>query len=101
MSEVQVFDCFSYVSWFLRVQTSRLTFTYSAESTVACANVAGQHERCSAIRPAFEDVWTTSFLANCVEIQSLDKVQNLVLIRRITQTDPQPFGFRLTDFLII
>ena len=47
--EVQMFDGFSDVSRFFDVETTWLTFTDRTESTVSGADVAGEHERGSAI----------------------------------------------------
>ena len=68
---------------------------------MARANVTAQHESRGAIRPAFEDVRTARFLADRVQIQPFDELQNVVLVRRITETDAEPFGLGLTDFLIV
>src|SRR6185503_4818677 len=47
-------------------------------------------EGCGAVRPAFENVWAACFLANRVEVQPLDQLQDVVLVRRIAQTNLQP-----------
>jgi hypothetical protein len=101
VSEVQVLNSFGDVAWLFRVETSGLSFANRTKATVPCTNISSEHERRSAIRPAFEDVWTTSFLANRVEIQSFNQLKDIVLVRRVTQADSQPLGFWLTDFLII
>ena len=68
---------------------------------MACADVAAKHEgRCS-IGPAFEDVGTARFLTDGMQIETLDQLQDLVLITRVAQADAQPFGFWLTDLLIV
>ena len=59
------------------------------------ANVTAQHERRRAIGPAFENVWTTCFLANCMQVQAVDQLEHVVLIRRITQADLEPFRLGL------
>ena len=68
---------------------------------MARADVASQPESGRAIGPAFEDVWTAGFLANRVQIQPFDELQNVVLVRRIPETDAKPVGLGLTDFLSI
>ena len=66
-----------------------------------CADVAAEHERGCAIRPALKNVRTTSFLTNGMQVKSLDQLQHVVLIGWIAQPDLQPFRLRLTDFGII
>ena len=101
MSEVQVLNGFGDVTWLVSVETSGLSLANRTKATVPCTNISGEHESRSAIRPAFEDVWTTSFLANRVEIQSFNQLKDIVLVRWIAQADTQPLGFRLTNFLIV
>jgi hypothetical protein len=36
-----------------------------------------------------------------MQIQPFDELQDLVLIRRIAETNPEPFGLGLTDTLIV
>ncbi len=65
------------------------------------ADVAAEHERRGAIRPALKNVRAARFLTNGVQVEALDQFENLVLIRRIAQTNPQPFGLWLTDLLVV
>jgi hypothetical protein len=51
------------------------------------ANIAAEHERRGAIRPAFKNVWTACFLTNSVQVESFDQLQHVVLIGRIAQAD--------------
>src|SRR6476659_7713877 len=60
------------------------------------ANIAAEHERCGAVRPAFENVWAACFLANRVQVQPLDQFQDIVLVCGIAQTNFQPFRLWLT-----
>src|SRR6185503_13013049 len=53
-------------------------------------------EGCGAVRPAFENVWAACFLANRVQVQPLDQLQDVVLVRRIAQTNLQPLRLWLT-----
>src|SRR5207245_4864770 len=73
-------------------------FADSTEPTMPSANITAQHERRRAIRPAFEDVRTTRFLTDRMQIQALNQPEQVILIRRITQTNLQPFRFWLTRF---
>lgn len=54
---------------------------------MASADVASQHERRRAIRPAFENIRAAGFLTDGVEIQALNQLENVVLVGRIAQTD--------------
>jgi hypothetical protein len=36
-----------------------------------------------------------------VEVESFDQFQDTILVRRIAETNPEPFGLWLTDFLVI
>jgi hypothetical protein len=94
-------DSFGNMSRLLDVEASWLPFANSTKAAVTCANVTPKHERCCAIRPAFEDVWTTGLLTDRVKVQALDQLQDVVLFGGITQTNTQPLGFGLTDSLIV
>ena len=86
----------SNVPRFFRIERLRLSFTDSAESAMASANVSAQHKCRRAIRPAFENVRALRFLTDCVEIQSLNQLQQVVLIRGVAETNLEPIGFWLT-----
>src|SRR5437867_3297139 len=86
----------SNVPRFFRIERLRLSFTDSAESAMASANVSAQHKCRRAIRPAFENVRALRFLTDCVEIQSLNQLQQMVLIRGVAKTNLEPIGFWLT-----
>src|ERR1044072_9953791 len=101
MCEVQVADSFGDVARFFRIERARRAFADCAESAVACADVAAEHEGCGAIGPAFENVWTARFLADGVQIETFNQLQYLILISRVAQADAQPLGFGLTDLLIV
>ena len=94
-------NCFGDVAGFFRIECAGLSFAHRAEAAMTRADVAAEHERRGAIRPAFEDVWTARFLAHGVEVESFDQLQNVVLVRRIAETDPEPFGLWLTGFLVV
>src|SRR5689334_12491071 len=101
MSEIQMLHCFRNVARLFGVEFSWLAFSDGAKPAMPSANISGQHERGRAIRPTFEDVGTTCFLTNSVKVQTLNKLQNVVLISWIAETDAQPLRFRLTHFLIV
>src|SRR5438552_17518983 len=90
--------CFGNMARLIAIKLSRLTFANCAKAAVTRAAIAGQHEGCSAIGPAVEDVRTFCFLTNRVQVQALNQVEQMVLIGWIAQTNPQPLGFRLTWF---
>jgi hypothetical protein len=87
MSEVQVMHSFGDVTWFVRVEESRLAFAHCTEAAMTRADVAAEHEGRGAIGPTFKNVWTTSFLANCMQVKTFDELQHLVLISRVAQAD--------------
>ena len=89
------------VSRLVRIETPGLSFADGAEAAMTRADVAAEHESRSAIGPTLENVWTTRFLTNGVQVESFDQLQHLVLVRWIAQTNAQPFGFGLTYFLIV
>src|ERR1041385_8079117 len=101
MREIQVVNSFGDVSRLFGIETAGLSFADRAEAAMTRADVAAEHERRGAICPTFEDVWTARFLANSVQVESFDQLQHLVLVGGITQTDAQPFGFGLTNLLIV
>src|ERR1044072_5107244 len=101
MCEGQVADSFGAVGRFFRIERARRAFADCAESAVACADVAAEHEGCGAIGPAFKNVWTARFLADGVQVETFDQLQHLVLIGRIAESDAQPLGLWLTDLLIV
>ena len=94
-------DCFRDVTWLFRVECAGLTFADRAKAAVTCANIAAQHERRRAIRPALENVRATRFLTNRVQVQSFDQLQDLVLVGRVAQADTQPFRFGLAYLLVV
>jgi len=86
---------------FFRVELSRFSFPNRAKPAMTRADVAAEHERRRAIGPALENVRTARFLADGVQVQTLDQFEYAVLIGRIAQPDAKPFGLRLTDFLVV
>ena len=92
---------FGHVARLFRIELTGLSFADRAKAAMTRANVAAQHESRGAIGPAFENVRTTRFLANRVQVKSFDQLQHVVLIRRIAQTNLQPFGLGLTELLIV
>src|ERR1041385_7484423 len=84
---------------FRRIERLWLSFADGAESAMSSADVSAQHECRRAISPAFENVRALRFLTDCVEIQSLDQLQQMVLIRGVAETDPEPIRFLLTGFV--
>ena len=63
------------------------------------ADVAAQHKGRSPISPALENVGAPCFLTNRVQIQTIDQLEQMVLVRRITQTNPQPLRLWLTRLI--
>ncbi len=94
-------NSFSYVSRLFRIETAGLSFADCTEAAMTRADVAAEHESRSPIGPTLENVWTTCFLTDGVQVESFDQLQHLVLVGRIAQTDAKPFGFGLTYLLIV
>jgi hypothetical protein len=83
------------------IQIARFSFSNRAKTAVARTDVAAEHERRRSIGPALENVGTTRFLADCVQVQAFNQFQDTVLIGRIAQADAQPFGLGLAYLLIV
>ena len=98
--EIQMPHCFRDVTRFFVVKLTRLALPHRAETTVPRADITAQHECGGAIRPTFKDVRTPGFLTDGMQVQTLDQLEQMVLVRRITQTNPQPFRLWLTWFLV-
>ena len=67
-------DSFGNVTRFFRIETSRLSFAHGAEAAMTRTDVAAEHEGRGAIGPTFENVWTASFLANGVQVETFDEL---------------------------
>ena len=78
---------FGNVTRLVPVEESRLSFAHGTEATMTRADVATEHEGRGPIGPTFKNVWTASFLANCVQVETFDELQHLVLIGRVAQAD--------------
>jgi len=89
------------VAGFFRVERTRLTFADSTKTAMARADVTTQHERCSAIGPTLKNVRATRLLAHGVKIQTLNQLEHVVLVCRVTQSNLEPLGFGLAGFRII
>src|SRR5258708_3866179 len=100
MREVQMAHCFGDVTWFILIKLPGLAFSHRAKTAMPGADVPAQHEGGCAIGPALEDVRTFGLLTHRMQIQTLDQLEQMVLVRRIAQTNPQPFGLWLTRFLV-
>src|SRR5205085_3225761 len=86
---------FGYVARLIHIERAGFAFADGAESAVARADVAREHEGRSVVGPALEDVWTLGLLADSVQVQAFYKLENVVLIRRVAQTNLQPLRLRL------
>ena len=94
-------NSFRDVSRFFRIETARLSLADCAKAAMTRANIAAEHERRRAVGPTLEDVRTTGFLTDGVQVESFDQLQHLVLVRGIAQADAKPFRFGLTHLLIV
>jgi len=69
---------------------------------MARTGVAAEHESRSLVCPAFEDVRAFRFLANCMQIQAADEVENGVLVARVAKFDLEPIRlFQPLTFLSV
>jgi hypothetical protein len=96
--QIQMSHSLSDVTRFLRVKLPRRAFANCAKAAMARANIATQHKCRRPISPALENVWAFCFLANRVQVKSFNQLEQMILVRRIAQTDPEPFGLWLTWF---
>ena len=80
-------DGLCHVTRLFRIQRPRLPFSDRAEAAMTRADVAAEHEGRSAVGPTFKNVWATSFLTNCVQVETFNELQHLVLIGRVAQAD--------------
>src|SRR5438132_10862173 len=101
MSEVKMTHGFGNVVRLFAIKRAWLAFAHGAKATMPSADVAAQHERRRAIGPALKDVRAACFLADSVKVQPFDQLQQVILIRRITQTNPQPLRLRLSRRLVV
>ena len=86
---------------FFRIERAGHSLADRAEAAMPRADVAAEHERRGAIRPALKNVWATGFLANSVQVQALDQLQYVVLVRRVAQTNLQPLWLWLTGRRVV
>src|SRR5207237_5074087 len=100
VGEIQMTHCFGNVTRLLGIKLSGLAFADRAKPTMPRADLAAQHKGRSPISPALEDVWALRFLTNSVQVQALNQLQQMILVCRIAQSDPEPFRFRLTWFAV-
>jgi len=80
-------DGLGHVARLFRIQLAGLALSDCAEAAMPRANIAAEHERGGAIGPAFKNVRAARFLANGVQVESFDQLQDVVLIGRIAQPD--------------
>jgi len=98
MRQIQMSHSLSDVARFLRVKLPRRAFANCAKAAMARANIATQHKGRGPIGPALENVRALCFLANCVQVKSFNQLEQMILVSRIAQTDPEPLGLWLTWF---
>jgi hypothetical protein len=98
--EIKVADSHRDILWFLAVEGAGSAFADGAKTTMTRADIATQHEGGGAIGPALKNVRAFCFLTNGVQFQALDQLQQMVLVRGIAETNPQPIGLGLTGFRI-
>src|SRR5690242_5728647 len=87
VGETKVFDRFSDVSRLHRVEIERITLVDGTESAMARAGIAAEHKRSRLVRPTFENVRAFRFLADCVEVQTVDQLKDGILVARVAKLD--------------
>jgi hypothetical protein len=65
---------------FIFIQLLWLSFCYSAITASARADIPKNHEGCDTVRPAFTQIRAHRFLANSVEIQTIQKLSKLMYL---------------------
>src|SRR2546423_13139300 len=100
MREIQMLHGFRYVTRLFWIQSVGRAFSNRTETAVTRADVPAEHEGCSPVSPALEDVWALRFLTNRVQVQTLNQLQQMILVRRIANADAEPIGFWLTWFRV-
>src|SRR5207253_10842573 len=98
--EIQMPHCLGDMSRLFCVESARLAFTNRAKSAMSRADIPAEHKGCSPVSPALENVWALCFLANRMQVQALNQLQQMMLMRGIAQTNSQPLRFRLTRLRI-
>ena len=93
--EIQMTHSLCDVAGLVGVERPRRAFTNRAEPAMARADIPAEHKGSSPVSPAFEDVRAPRFLTNRVQVQTLNQLQQMILVGRIAQTNAQPFGLRL------
>jgi hypothetical protein len=88
---------FGDMSGFERIQGSWRAFSHGAKPAMPRADISAQHKGCGPIRPALKNVWASRLLADGVQIQSFNQLKDMILISWVSETDFEPFRFRLTD----
>jgi hypothetical protein len=93
--EVEVLNGLGNVRRFQRVEVHRLAFVDRAESAMPCTSIAPKHECRRLIGPAFKDVWALCFLADGMETEAADQIEDSILVPRVAEFDLQPFWLSL------
>ena len=91
-----------YFSDFPLVKRKRFPGRNVAESAIACANIASNHECSRAVSPALRAVWAHSAAAYCMEVLFIKQAHHLTCLKSSRQFYLKPF--RLTakiGFLIL
>ena len=60
------------------------------------AGIAAEHKRRGSIVPTFKYVRAARFLTDGVEVQALNQLQDVILVRRVADAHTQPVWLRQT-----
>jgi len=100
MGEIQMTNGLGDMQWFFGIKRLGRALANGAKTAMSRTDIAPEHERRGTIRPALKDVWAARFLANRVQVQAFDQLEQVILIRWIAQTNLEPLRFWLPRFLI-
>jgi hypothetical protein len=98
VTHAQPVDCLAHVSRLFRVEQARFAFRDCAESAMARADIAQNHEGRRPFAPAFEYIGTARFLTYGVKAEVADHFMHALERFVSADSDLQPFRSRPCQF---
>jgi len=80
-------DRFRNVSRLLRIELNGLALSHCTKAAMPGANIAAEHKGGGSIRPALKNIRATRLLADGMKAEAFNQLQDVVLIRWISQTN--------------